>query len=563
MKRAQLVTLGLVLGAALGGLTVWTMLTRPAWLPWSGPAAEQASSKQARTKEKIVKYVGPMHPQIVRDQPGTCPICGMDLVPKEVGPGGAQQSTGIKQDESKGKILYWVAPMDPGYKRDEPGTSPMGMDLVPVYADDVADKPGTVTIDPRVVHNIGVRTDTVQRRDLSRRFRTVGEVTYNEREVSHIHTRVDGWVEALSLDAPGDRVEKGQPILEIYSPELVTAQEEYLLALRRLNRVKESQPQARQDARSLVRQTKDRLRFFGISEPEIKQIARTGRYQSTIVLRAPHSGVVTELGVRKGMRVTPETMLYTVADLSTVWVMAHVYASQAEWVASGDPVELNLPFYPDRTWTGQVEYIYPFMESNSRTIRARLVFDNPDGTLKPNMFATASIQASPLQEVLVVPQQAVIRTGKRSVVIASLGQGRFRPVEVRTGVESGGWIQIIKGLAEGQRVVTSAQFLIDAESSLQAGLQRMSGQDGHQKGPSKGKGTHSGHGNHTGRMDMENDKAPEKHIHEHGGNKGQTSRTMDNSDPADQPSQTDSGRHDHSRHGTKNGSFRSSAGGSQ
>lgn len=376
-----------------------------------------------------------------------------------------------KKKEGDREVAYWVAPMDPSYKRDEPGKSPMGMDLEPVYADELAAEPGAVAIDPAVVNQLGVRTATAERRDLSRTLRTVGHVTYDQRKVSHIHTRVDGWVEELHVDAQGDRVAVDEPILEIYSPELVTAQEEYLIARRRAQRLGTASAEQ-------VRQSRERLLFYGVSRQEIERLEETGEMQDTVKLRAPHAGVVTELGVREGMRVTPEDNLYTVADLSTVWVQADVYAYQSEWVAEGDPVTLTLPFFPGREWTGHVDYVYPYMDPETRTVKARLVFDNSGGTLKPEMFATAVIESDPREDVVAVPSESVIRTGKRTVVVTAQGRGKFRPVSVETGVESGEWVEIREGLEAGTKVVTSGQFLLDSEADFDAAMDRMESDTG-------------------------------------------------------------------------------------
>jgi len=394
----------------------------------------------------------------------------------------AKEQESVDGDGGKKKgereVAYWVAPMDPSYKRDEPGQSPMGMDLEPVYADELAAEPGAVAIDPAVVNQLGVRTAEAERRDLSRTLRTVGRVTYDERNLSHIHTRVKGWVAELHVDAQGDRVEVDEPILEIYSPELVTAQEEYLIARRRAGKLGDSGVGVPMS--DMVRQARERLLFYGVSPTEIERLEETGEMQRTVLLRAPHAGVVTELGVREGMRVTPEDNLYTVADLSTVWVQADVYAYQSEWVAAGDPVTLTLPFYPGREWTGKVDYVYPYMDPETRTVKARLVFDNPDGALKPEMFATAVIDSDPREDVVAVPSEAVIRTGKRTVVVTAQGRGKFRPVAVETGIESGEWVEIREGLEAGTEVVTSGQFLLDSEADFDAAMDRMESETGQQ-----------------------------------------------------------------------------------
>jgi Cu(I)/Ag(I) efflux system membrane fusion protein len=278
-------------------------------------------------------------------------------------------------------------------------------------------------------------------------------------------------VEELHVDAEGDQVAVDEPILEIYSPELVTAQEEYLIARRRAQRLGEAGAEQ-------VRQSRERLLFYGVSPQEIDRLEETGEMQDTVKLRAPHAGVVTELGVREGMRVTPEDNLYTVADLSTVWVQADVYAYQSEWVAAGDPVTLTLPFFPGREWVGRVDYVYPYMDPETRTVKARLVFDNSGGTLKPEMFATAVIESDPREDVVAVPSESVIRTGKRTVVVTAQGRGKFRPVAVETGVETGEWVEIRKGLEAGTEVVTSGQFLLDAEADFDAATERMQSDTG-------------------------------------------------------------------------------------
>ena len=480
MRKLFTYAILLIIGLGLGTGGAWIAIERPAWIPFVQVA------KQAEEAEENVKYVGPMHPQIVKDKPGKCPICGMELVKKKVSEIGQKSGSGEKEiknktDEQEENVKY-VGPMHPQIVRDEPGECPIcGMELVKkkMGGDKQASgkgeggfKPGTIRIDPVVVNNLGVETARVEKTDLSRNFHTVGEVTYDERLVSHMHTRVNGWVEKLYLDAPGDKVQKGDPILEIYSPELVTAQEELLLALRREDRLSRSQGPG-VDGQKMIRQTREKLKFYGLSEKEIQEVANTGKYKSTIVLRATQNGVVTELGVREGMRVTPKKMLYTIADLSRVWVQAQVYASNANWVEEGNRVKLEIPFMPGRSWEGKVDYVYPFMEAETRTVTARLVIDNQKGLLKPNMFATANIYASPLEDVLTIPRNSLIRTGKEEVVIQALGDGRFYPREVKAGIESEGRVQIKSGLKPGQKVVTSAQFLIDAESDLQAGMQRM------------------------------------------------------------------------------------------
>lgn len=464
MKRISVFLVIVLIGIAVGAAGSWAIANNPDWLPGF------LARKQQKKNEDNVKYVGPMHPRIVRDEPGNCPICGMELVPKKVDDSGDPV-------KSEGQSMNMTAD-------SEHGEESSGF------------QPGDIRIDPVVVNNIGVRTARVQERDLSRTFHTVGDVTYNERLVSHMHTRVNGWVEKLFLDAEGDRVQKGDPVLKIYSPELVTAQDEFLLALKKKRQMKERSALGQND-RGMVRQARERLLSYGLSEREIEEIARTGEYQSTILLRAQQNGVVTDLGVREGMRVTPKDKLYTVADLSKVWVQARAYAPHAAWADEGDKVNIEMPYIPDETWEGEIERVYPYLEEKSRTVKLRVLVANPERRLKPNMFAKATVYADTIQNAIVVPRQALIRTGKKQIVILALGQGRFRPREVVAGIESGQWVQIKKGLREGQRVVTRSQFLLDSESDLKASLERMdAGDSGENNATSASSNASMDHSNH-------------------------------------------------------------------
>ena len=413
-----------------------------------GADGKMETALQHTEKHLDPKYVCPMHPQIIRDKPGNCPICGMDLIKKE-----AEQST----SSGEKKILYWVAPMDPAYRRDEPGKSPMGMDLVPVY--DEGD--GTdVRISAAVENNMGVRTGIVERKKLWRRIDTVGYVDFDENKISHIHIRSKGWIEKLVVQSEGVRVKKGQLLFDLYSPELVNAQEDYLQAVRTGNKF-------------LRGAARERLLALGISEKQIKEISRKNRVDQFVSVYAPQDGIVAKLMVREGMYITPMMEVMSLADLSTIWILAEVFESQANWVKEGQPADVKLSYVPGREWEGKVEYIYPSLNQKTRTLKVRLRFDNPDEVLKPNMFADVSIYGGAKKDVLIIPREALIRAGASERVILAVGKGRFRPAKVVVGIESGDWIEIKSGLTEGDRVVTSGQFLIDSEASLKASLQRM------------------------------------------------------------------------------------------
>lgn len=374
----------------------------------------------------------------------------------------AVQSPGVGHAaaESEPEVLYWVAPMDPNYRRDKPGKSPMGMDLVPVYADQAAGGGDVVSIDPVMVQNLGVRTATIERGKLWRRIETLGYVAFDERKLSHVHLRTDGWIEKLHVKSDGERVKKGDVLFELYSRELVNAQEEYLQALRGKNEY-------------LKRASRERLDALGMSEEQITEVARTRRTAQRVRVLASQDGIVHGLNAREGMYVKPAMEIMTLANLTSIWLLVDVFERQADWVDTGQPAEVRLPYLPGRLWEGEVKFIYPTIDPKTRALRVRLQFDNFDESLKPDMYADVRIYAGPKNDVLSVPREALIRTGESERVILSLGEGKFSAREVVAGMESGDWIEIISGVKEGDEVVTSGQFLIDSEASLKASFSRM------------------------------------------------------------------------------------------
>ncbi len=375
--------------------------------------------------------------------------------------------------------LYWKAPMDPTYIREEPGKAPMGMDLIPVCTGEQssAEQAGGIRIDPSVVQSIGVRSAPVSHRDLARKVRTVGRVTYDERLVEHVHTKIQGWVEHLHVEYVGEIVEGGQPLLEIYSPELVSTQEELLLAARyRDATAKSGFKDVSEGGQSLYEATRRRLELWDIRQQDIDRLLETGEVRKTVTLYAPTQGVVTHMAVRHGMEVGPKDNLYTIADLSRVWVYADIYEYELPWIAVGQQGTVELSYLPGRSFQGSVTYVYPFLDPKSRTARVRIELPNPDLILKPEMYANVTIETDIHRGVLAVPEEAVIRSGRRSIAIVALGDGRFEPREVTLGLDSGdGWLEITDGLHAGEQVVTSGQFLIDSESKLQEAVQKFLG----------------------------------------------------------------------------------------
>ncbi|MGB5720922.1 MAG: efflux RND transporter periplasmic adaptor subunit [Woeseiaceae bacterium] len=370
---------------------------------------------------------------------------------------------GVSREAAAGsdrEVVYWVAPMDANYRRDEPGKSPMGMDLVPVYADEVDGQPGVVAIDATIVNNLGVRTARAQRGELSQRIETVGYVAYDEDTVQHVHTRVDGWIEKLATKASGDAVKKGQLLFELYSPTLVNAQEEYLIALRSANK-------------PLLKASKERLSALGVSGSEIARLDEERTVRQRVSAYAESDGVIVHLGVREGIFVTPATEIMSVAKLDKVWVLAEVFERQSAWVKPGQTAMVELEYLPGETWHGSVDYVYPELDPKTRTLKVRLRFDNAAETLRPNMFARVTIQGDSVGEVVHVPREALIRGGSVDRVVVALGEGRFRAQPVQIGIESGDRVAIRKGIEAGELVVVSGQFLIDSESNIESALRRM------------------------------------------------------------------------------------------
>jgi len=387
---------------------------------------------------------------------------------------GDNTSSEITTKSAEKKPLYWVAPMDANYKRDKPGKSPMGMDLVPVYEDggSGADSgPSTIKISAEVVNNLGVRIAKVKNGILHSQISTVGYVKYNEDKLVHIHPRVEGWIEKLYIKAAGDPVEKDQALYEIYSPALVNAQEELLLALDRKNS-------------RLIKAAEDRLHALQLPPRAIKQLKKIKQVQQTITFYAPQKGVVDNLNIREGFFVKPGTTLMSIGKLDQVWVEAEVFERQASEVAVGTPVTMSLAYLPGKEWQGEVDYVYPTLNSVTRTIKVRLRFNNQDQALKPNMFAQVMIHAQVEGSSLLIPKESVIRSGNSDRVVLALGEGRFKSINVKVGRYDDEYAEILSGLIEGEKVVSSAQFLLDSESSKSSDFKRMHFEDDTEAMPS-------------------------------------------------------------------------------
>ncbi|MGO8760578.1 MAG: efflux RND transporter periplasmic adaptor subunit [Desulfobaccales bacterium] len=435
--------------------------------PASGPPP--AAVPAAKPEDKTKYWHCPMHPEIIETHPGKCPKCGMDLVPF------TPKEAPAPAAKTERKIKYWVDPMNPNFVRDKPGKAPCGMDLVPVYEEAGEETPGTIKISPTTVQSMGVRTAKVEVRPLSRLTLAVGMVTFNERNLAVLNTKVDGWVDRLYVNATGDPVRRGQTLLSIYSPELVSAQEEYLLAVRNLKAMQNSPVKEMADgARRLAEAARRRLAYFDISPAQINALERTGQVKKHLALTSPASGIVTKRMVTQGMFVKAGMPLLEVADLSTVWVDTDIYQYELPWIKVGQPVTMTLDYLPGETFQGKIDYLYPYLKEATRTAKVRLRFPNPGLKLKPEMFAQVKIESPVTHNAVVVPADAVIDTGLKQHVFIALGQGRFEPREVKLGVlGDDGQREVLSGLKGGEDVVTSAQFMLDSESRFREAVQMM------------------------------------------------------------------------------------------
>jgi len=431
------------------------------------------------------------------------------------------------------EILYWVAPMDPNYRRDGPGKSPMGMDLVPVYADEVDNQPGIIKIDPVMKNNLGVRTALAERGSLPRRIDTVGYIIYDEDTLQHVHTRVDGWIERLVTKASGDPVKRGQLLFELYSPTLVNAQQEYLMALKSNNT-------------GLKAASRERLAALGVADGEIARLERERAVSRRIRVYAEDDGVIAHLGVREGIYVTPSLEVMSIAQLDKVWVIAEVFERQAAWVEPGRRATVELDYLPGTLLEGVVDYVYPELDPKTRTLKVRLRFDNESLTLRPNMFSRVIIEGRPVHDIVHVPREAVIRGGAVDRVVVDIGGGRFRAQPVRIGVESGDRVAIRSGLQGGEKVVTSGQFLIDSESNIEAAMSRLDdGMPMDHGGHDMGGNDAMDHSQH----DMSGGDAMDHSQHDMGGNDAMdhSQHDMSGGDAMDhsQHDMTDNGSTDH------------------
>ena len=406
-------------------------------------------------------WYDPMVPAQHFDKPGKSPFMDMQLVPKCAQ---AASNTGDSA-QTGGKTLYWYDPMHPTEHFDKPGKSPfMDMQLVPRLAGEQASTAaaGSVQVDPRIVQNLGVRLAPVERGRLARLVDSVGLVSVDEHRIQAVQVRASGWVEQLAVRAVGDSVRRGQLLAAVYSPDLLAAQDELLVAV------------GSGDA-GLLEAARSRLSLLGMSDTQIGHVEKTRKAERRVSYFAPFDGYVMDLGVRQGAAAAVDTTLFQLAELNTVWINAEVPETQAAWLKVGDRAEATVPALPGERFPARIDYIYPELTTATRTLRVRLVVENPRRSLRPGMYAAVHLVGAPREDALVVPSEAVIKTGTRSVVIVADDTNHFHPALVQVGAEYAGNSEILEGLVAGQKVVASGQFLIDSEASLRGAFESLTG----------------------------------------------------------------------------------------
>jgi RND family efflux transporter MFP subunit len=420
---------------------------------------------------KATQYHCPMHPSIISDKPGNCPVCGMKLVPMDKGDQPAQAA--------KTRTMY-RSTMNPNEISDKPGKDSMGMEMVPYEVTEggpASTIPGlaVVSITPQSRQVMGLELGTVEKRVLSREVRTSARIDADETRLHHVTLKVDGWVGELFASFTGQDVKKGDPLLTIYSPDLVSAQREYLTAVEARDRMAASNDaDARQGADDMVVAARRRLEGWDISDEQINRLDATRDVEKYLTLQAPMSGVVIERNVTAGHKAMAGEVLMTIADLTHVWGDADIYQSDLPYVKVGMPLEMTLPYWPDKTFRGKVIFVSPTLDPETRTLHARLEIPNPELLLRPGMYGDASLYYS-IGEKLAIPVDAVMFSGRRTYAFKDGGDGRLIPTEITVGTRGAGWYEVLAGLKEGDRIVVSANFLVDSESSLKAALEGMSG----------------------------------------------------------------------------------------
>ena len=476
MNRIAIAVAMIVLAAGTGGAGYW--LGRQHDRPAETTTASAPGSSAPERERQVLYYKDPMGKPDYSPTPKKDSM-GMDYIPVyDDGdePQQPQASTPPAQPKAgKGRIVYYRNPMGQPDTSPVPKKDSMGMDYIPVYEDEGGGTGSVVKVSPERIQMLGVRSEPAALRTLTRAVRAVGAVQADERKLYVINTKFDGWIEKLHVNATGQAVRRAQPLMEIYAPELVVAQQEYALAWRSLQSMTGATEDVRASARQIAEAALQRLRNWDISDDQVRRLQRDNAISRTLTLRSPADGIVLEKMAVEGMRFAAGDPLYRIADLSTVWLVADVFEQDLGAVREGQTAHVAVNAYPGTTFRGTVDFIYPTVTQETRTGKVRLVIPNSDGRLKLGMYANVAIDA-PVADapVLAVPDSAVLDSGMRQTVLIDRGEGRFEPREVKLGAHTDGYATVLAGLEPGEKVVVSANFLIDAESNLRAALNAFS-----------------------------------------------------------------------------------------
>ena len=478
-RRFSGLLLGLLSGLVIGLVLAAALLLSPIGmsLRGAGDRGFHAGHGDGESGGEEHLWTCGMHPNVIQDDPGLCPICKMNLVPLRNADTSSKPPGRSPSMDGKRKILFYRSPMNPTVTSPVPAVDEMGMEYVPVFENLVGQAIAagtTVTIDPTVRQKMNVIIEPVERRDLRRRIRTVGYLDYDQEKMVSITTKYSGFVERTSVNYIGQSVKKGQALFEVYSPELVQTQEELLSAIDYASRMKNTSTGPAERAQSLVDAARRRLRLWDISDDQITELEKTGKVFRTLKVLSPASGVVMKrMPALEGMAISPGMELMHIADLSSLWLRVEVFETQLPWIDIGQKASISLTYFPGEEFTGRVQFIEPSVTERTRTLTLTLAVPNGHRKLRAGMYATIGFEPIVAKNAVAVPSLAVIRTGTRNIVIIALGNGRFEARKVQIGAEGEGWVQIISGLADTDRIVTSAQFLIDSESSLQEAIQKL------------------------------------------------------------------------------------------
>lgn len=479
MKRSASVLILIMLGIIIG-LGIYA--ERYLQTPFKFFKKETGSQKSER---KVLFYRHPMNPAVTSSTPQKDEM-GMDYIPVY-----ADEAAPVKKER---KVLFYRHPMNPAVTSPTPQKDEMGMDYIPVYEEEAAEEeaPGTVRISPEKIQKIGVKSEVLKRRSLKRIIRTVGRVDPDERKIFNINAKVGGWVERLYVNRTDQMVDHHEPLLELYSPDLVSAQEEYLLAFEAVGKVKESPyPEVRRSAESLLQVARQRLKYWDISEDQIRRLERDGTITRTMTIRSPAHGSVTEKMIVEGAKIEPGETLFEIIDHSSVWIYGELYEYELPFVKVGQKAKITPSYAPAEVYTGTVEHVYSHLGSirytpeegvDVRTAKIRFGLPNPAHKLKLGMYVNVELAVDVTENAVAVPDSALIDTGVRQVVIVDKGDGRFEPRNVKVGAKAEGYYEILDGVNTGEAVVTSANFLVDSESNLRAAL---AGMEGHPRGDMK------------------------------------------------------------------------------